>query len=500
MISQKDIQQLRAQGKDLGLVEKQIDNFRKGFPYMKLVKPATIGDGIVSLDSAYQKECIQIYDEGLTNLEVVKFVPASGAASRMFKALFSYLENTKGTNDVEGFIDNLKDFAFYDDLREILSENGENIESLIENKQYDVIIEYLLTGKGLDYGSLPKGLLKFHKYPEFSRTPLEEHLVEGASYAAGKGRNVNVHFTVSPDHEEKFKEHFNEVEGSYEQEYKMSYTVDFSRQKTETDTIAVNMENNPLYQDDGSILFRPAGHGALLANLSDLKGDIVFVKNIDNVVPDKLKPITNRFKKALAGILLEYQTRIFEYLDMLENEEVLSPSLIEEISGFLKDELCIMPPDGEHIEAKTYFAGKLNRPIRVCGMVKNEGEPGGGPFWAVNPDGSVSLQVAESAQVDFDNQEQKEIASRATHFNPVDLVCALKNFKGEYFNMIKFVDPETGFISLKSQSGRELKAQELPGLWNGSMSDWKTIFVEVPIETFNPVKEVNDLLRPQHQG
>jgi len=265
-------------------------------------------------------------------------------------------------------------------------------------------------------------------------------------------------------------------------------------------TIAVNMENEPFYLDDGSILFRPAGHGALLANLDDLEGDIIFVKNIDNVVPDKLKKSTIAYKKALAGILLEFQGRIFEFLDILENEEELSPSLIEEMSDFLRNELCIIPPDGNEIEIKDYFLIKLNRPIRVCGMVKNEGEPGGGPFWADNPDGSVSLQVVERAQVDFDDPGQKEIATGATHFNPVDLVCAVKDFKGNYFDLAGFVDPQTGFISGKSQSGRDLKAQELPGLWNGSMSDWNTIFVEVPIETFNPVKVVNDLLRSQHQG
>ncbi|MFC2125113.1 DUF4301 family protein [Bacteroidota bacterium] len=499
MISEKDKQQLTSQGKDLIQVEIQIENFRKGFPFIELVKPATIRDGIISLDPASQKEFIKIYEEGRKNMDVIKFVPASGAASRMFKSLFVYLENGEVTNDIESFINNLKDFAFYDDLKAALSNSGEDIETLLDNKKYDLIIEYLLTSKGLDYGNLPKGLLKFHKYSELSRTPMEEHLVEGATYAASKENNINLHFTVSPDHQKKFRKLLSEVSEIYEREYKMSYSVDLSGQRPENDAIAVDLDNNPFYQDDGSILFRPAGHGALLANLNDLKGDIVFIKNIDNVVPDQLKPITIQFKKALAGLLLEYQGRIFEYLDILNNEEVLSPSLIEEISDFMKNELCIIAPGGEHIEAKEYFIGKLNRPLRVCGMVKNEGEPGGGPFWAVNPDGSVSLQVVESAQVDFDNSEQKEIASRATHFNPVDLVCALKNYKGEYFNLNNFVDPETGFISLKSQSGRDLKSLELPGLWNGSMSDWNTIFVEVPIETFNPVKVVNDLLRPQHQ-
>jgi len=500
MISEKDVSQLQKQGKEISLVKQQIENFQQGFPYMKLVKPATIGDGIIRLDDTHLEEYISIYEEGSRDLDVIKFVPASGAASRMFKSLFSFLENGEIAEEVKKFADGLSDFAFYNDLKIIISENGEDIETLIKENKYDTIIKYLLTETGLNYGNLPKGLLKFHRYSDASRTPMEEHLVEGATYASGKGASINLHFTVSPDHQEKFKKHLGDVSGNYEKEYNKDFSVGFSQQKTETDTIAVNMENEPFYLDNGLILFRPAGHGALLANLDDLEGDIIFVKNIDNVVPDKLKKSTIAYKKALAGILLEFQGRIFEFLDILENEEELSPSLIEEMSDFLRNELCIIPPDGYEIEIKDYFFNKFNRPVRVCGMVKNEGEPGGGPFWADNPDGSVSLQVVESAQVDFDDPGQKEIATGATHFNPVDLVCAVKDFKGNYFDLAGFVDPQTGFISDKSQSGRDLKAQELPGLWNGSMSDWNTIFVEVPIETFNPVKVVNDLLRSQHQG
>jgi hypothetical protein len=309
-----------------------------------------------------------------------------------------------------------------------------------------------------------------------------------------------LHFTVSPEHESKFNDHINEAINFYKDKFNIDYNISFSTQKSSTDTIAVDLENNPFVLEDGIILFRPGGHGALIENLNDLDGDIVYIKNIDNVVPDRLKDITVSYKKALAGKLMEYQERIFYYLNILEEESTYSPSFMEEIANFIQDELCEELEFGsEIVDAKTYFTKKLNRPIRVCGMVKNEGEPGGGPFWAKNPDNTISLQVVESAQVDEEDKNQSEIAKSATHFNPVDLVCGIRNYKGEKFDLIKYIDPETGFISQKSQGGRELKALELPGLWNGSMSDWITIFVEVPIETFNPVKVVNDLLRDQHQ-
>lgn len=456
---------------------------------------------------------INFYDNTIGEYRVIKFVPASGAASRMFKDLFQFL-NDYSSSDVDlrkfkeddeyqavrYFFDNLEKFAFYEDLSLALKMDELEISDLIESNKPQIVLEYLLTEKGLNYGNLPKGLIKFHKYDDGSRTPVEEHLVEGALYARSNPEEAILHFTVSPEHENKFKEHIEKVLKTYSEIYHLYYGISFSKQKPSTDTIAVDLSNIPFIQENSEILFRPGGHGALIENLNDLDGDIIFIKNIDNVVPDHLKEKTVQYKKALAGKLLEYQERIFNYLNILEEESTYSPSFMGEISNFIQDELCEeLIPGHEMIDARAYFIKKLNRPLRVCGMVKNEGEPGGGPFWAENPDSTISLQIVESAQVDNDDPEQVEIAKSATHFNPVDLVCGIKNYKGDRFELTKFIDPQTGFISQKSQGGRELKALELPGLWNGAMSDWITIFVEVPIETFNPVKVVNDLLRPQHQ-
>jgi hypothetical protein len=513
MLSKSNIEQLKSQGKDVKKVEAQIENFVKGFPFMQVDRPAKIGDGIIQLTDKDLKRAVDFYDDTLGEYKIVKFVPASGAASRMFKDLFSFMNEYKGSaedskklnedgswNSLRYFFNNIEKFAFYDDLKSCIKEGGLGITQLIESNKHHIVLQYLLTEKGLNYGNSPKGLLKFHKYEEGSRTPVEEHLVEGALYARSSLKETILHFTVSPEHEIKFKEHLDKVIGAYSDTHNTNYNIDFSTQKPSTDTIAVDLDNKPFLLDDGEILFRPGGHGALIENLNDLEGDIIFIKNIDNVVPDHLKDATVLYKKALAGILMEYQERIFYYLNILNEESTLSPSFMEEIAVFIEKELCEeLVPGHEIIDASEYFKRKLNRPIRICGMVKNEGEPGGGPFWARNPDNTISLQVVESAQVDQDDPAQVEIANSATHFNPVDLICGIKNHKGEKFDLTNFVDPQTGFISQKSQGGRDLKALELPGLWNGSMSDWITIFVEVPIETFNPVKVVNDLLRPQHQ-
>jgi len=513
MLSKLSIEQLESQGKDIKKVEGQIMNFIEGFPYMQVDRPAKIGDGIIQLSEKDLKRAVDFYDDTLGEYKIVKFVPASGAASRMFKDLYSFMNeydgsakdikklNDDGTwNSIWYFFGNIRKFAFYDDLKSCLEDYNLDISELIESNKQDVILQYLLTEKGLNYGNLPKGLLRFHKYEEGSRTPVEEHLVEGALYARSNLKETNLHFTVSPEHEIKFREHIGKVVDNYSSSHKTGYDISFSTQKPSTDTIAVDLNNNPFILDDGEILFRPGGHGALIENLNDLDGDIIFIKNIDNVVPDHLKDVTVLYKKALAGILMEYQERIFHYLNILQEESTLSPSFMEEIAGFIEKELCEeLVPGHEIIDASEYFIRKLNRPIRICGMVKNEGEPGGGPFWAKNPDNTISLQVVESAQVDEADPGQIEIANSATHFNPVDLICGVKNHIGEKFDLTKYIDPLTGFISQKSQGGRDLKALELPGLWNGSMSDWITLFVEVPIETFNPVKVVNDLLRPQHQ-
>lgn len=513
MLSQSDIEQLKKQGKNIEKVKDQVRNFVDGFPYMRLVRPATIGDGILQLSEKDLKRAVDYYEDTLGEYRIVKFVPASGAASRMFKDLFSFMNTFNGTSEdigeyeesenfasVRHFFSNLNRFAFYEDLKFALEKDCHSPEELIMSNKHHVILEYLLTEKGLNYGDLPKGLLKFHRYDIEARTPVEEHLVEGALYARTTKGKALLHFTVSPEHEERFRSHISEIVEEYKADYHIDYEIDFTRQKSSTDTIAVDLENNPFVLSNGEILFRPGGHGALIENLNDLDSDIIFIKNIDNVVPDHMKDTTVIYKKALAGTLLSYQEKIHYYLKILEQESTPTPSFMEEVATFIQDELCEELETGhEIIDARDYFMKKLNRPIRVCGMVRNEGEPGGGPFWAKNPDGTVSLQVVESAQVDTEDRDQQQIAGSATHFNPVDLCCGVRDFKGQKFNLTQFVDQQTGFISGKSIEGRELKALELPGLWNGSMSDWITIFVEVPIETFNPVKVVNDLLRPQHQ-
>lgn len=492
MFIEKDLDKIKVRGANLETIQQQIENFKKGFPYLNVIKAATIGDGIIALSDSQAGKYAKYFDSRAPKLKLLKFVPASGAATRMFKSLFSAKDEGKLDKSVNEFLERLKDFAFYDILVKAIG---------AESADYQTVLEYLLTDKGLEYGSLPKGLLHFHKYGKAARTPVEEHLVEGAKYANSNGK-VKLHFTVSPEHRKKFKALIDSVLPKYEAKYKVKYSISFSEQKPSTDTIAVNMDNTPFRTGSEELLFRPAGHGALLENLNEQEADIMFIKNVDNVVPDRLKSKTILYKKALAGLLLDYQEKIFSYLKKLYSEEV-DEKLLKEILNFLETKLCTLPPDGfgsYSVDAKMdYCKRKLNRPIRLCGMVKNVGEPGGGPFWAKDPDSSISLQVVESAQIDLGNAQQKEIFDKATHFNPVDLICSVKDYKGNKFNLLNYRDPQTGFITQKSQSGKDLKAQELPGLWNGAMSDWNTLFVEVPLITFNPVKTVNDLLRNEHQ-
>lgn len=498
ILSEEDLKQVDERGTAPALVEEQIEYFTNGFPFLHLAKAATVGDGIIRLSQEKIDEEVRLFDLQVDedDLSLLKFVPASGAATRMFKSLFSFLEEGKSDKSVEEFFSSLKKFAFYDDLKEVIAADGHDIATADRT----AIADYFLTENGLGYGDLPKGLLKFHTYPKGARTPLEEHLVEGALYANANGR-VQLHFTVSPEHRDKFEKLVVEAVPFYESTYGVKYFVSFSEQQASTDTIAVNMDNTPFREKDGSILFRPAGHGALLENLAVLEADVIFIKNVDNVVPDHLKEETVTFKKALGGVLLDYRAAIYSYLDRLDAST--DAGLLGDLDDFFKSELCVTPPDeyeSWNDEKKAdYFRKKLERPLRVCGMVKNVGEPGGGPFWARNADGSSSLQIVESAQVDMDNAEQQGIFKNATHFNPVDLVCAMRDRNGDTYALRDFRDPMTGFISNKSKDGQELKAQELPGLWNGAMANWNTLFVEVPLITFNPVKTVNDLLREQHQ-
>ncbi len=505
MITPQDKELLKSKGISEEQIAEQLACFKKGFPYLKLSAAASVEKGILTPDMNEQKEYLDAW-EGYrqTDKVVVKFVPASGAASRMFKNLFEFLGadyNVPQTSFEKMFFEKIEDFAFYDDLNMTCRKTvGEDVPALLASGNYKAIVAALLEAAGLNYGALPKGLLKFHKYEDGNRTPLEEHLVEGALYAANKNGKVNVHFTVSPEHRTLFRTLVDAKAMAYAQKYGVNYNVTFSEQKPSTDTIAVDMENN-LFRDAGKLLFRPGGHGALIENLNDLDADVIFIKNIDNVVPDRLKGDTVLYKKLIAGVLVTLQQRAFAYQRLLDSGRYTHEQILEVLQFLQKQLYCKNPEikDLEDAELVIYLKEKLNRPMRVCGMVKNVGEPGGGPFLAYNSDGTVSLQILESSQIDMDDPAKKEMFEKGTHFNPVDLVCAVRDYKGHKFDLVKYVDKATGFISYKSKNGKDLKALELPGLWNGAMSDWNTIFVEVPLSTFNPVKTVNDLLREQHQ-
>ncbi|WP_461064465.1 DUF4301 family protein [Spirosoma horti] len=502
--TEQDQDQILLQGVSLDQIDQQIKHFVEGFPYLNVIKAATIGDGIIRIAEDQLATHIHRFDEAAHERDLVKFVPASGAATRMFKSLFSALDG-KSDKSVDEVFARLTDFAFYDDLKAAMAADGHDLNKAVAENDRVTVLNYLLTEAGLDYGSLPKGLLKFHRYPDGPRTPVEEHLVEGAAYANSDGL-VKIHFTVSPEHRSRFEHLIDEQKADYEAWLGVTFDVTFSEQKKSTDTISVNMDNSPFRNgESGSLLFRPAGHGALIENLNDIQADIVFIKNIDNVVPDQIKEPTITYKKVLASVLLDAQQQIARLQGLLEGSDSgnISDGYLTEADELLRRTLYTLPPADFDQWAKAekldYLRRKLDRPVRVCGMVKNVGEPGGGPFWARNQDGSVSLQVVESAQIDLTDPAQKAIFDEATHFNPVDLVCGLKDHNGRKYDLPAYRDPLTGFITAKSKDGKDLKAQELPGLWNGAMADWNTIFVEVPLITFNPVKTVNDLLRKEHQ-
>jgi hypothetical protein len=510
MLTKEDLKLLQTKGIDQKSIDIQISNFKNGFPFIRLAKPATIKDGIHAFGPREVQRLADYYNANYKGYDVLKFVPASGAASRMFKNLIEYSvlqseqEQQKvfaGDKTIQTFFEKLTEFAFYPDLVAALSKTGLSVEQCLAKQDYSTLIEYLLTEKGLNYANLPKGVLVFHHDEEGTRMAFEEHLVEGANYCKGKQNRAAVHFTISPEHADKFIDEINLRKNKYEKAFNVTYEITFSIQKSSTDTIAVDLQNRPFREANGSLVFRPAGHGALIENLNDREGEIIFIKNIDNVVPDKLKADTYLYKRVIGGYLIELQEIIFEYLEALEKGNIDDED-IKGIIKFARKELSLVP-DADfaslpHIEKIDYLFNKLNRPTRVCGMVKNEGEPGGGPFWVINKDNELSLQIVESSQIDMDNALQKEIFEQATHFNPVDLVCGVMDYKGRNFDLREYVDPSTGFISIKSRDGNSLKAQELPGLWNGAMADWNTAFVEVPISTFNPVKTINDLLRKEH--
>lgn len=459
-------------------LETQLKNFREGFPFLPVTRAASCGDGIRVLDAAGIEQAAARYDRAKESLRVVKFVPASGAATRMFKDLFEFVREGRRTAVVGELLANRRRFAFWPELRTIVGDDADELRT-VEN----------IVAEGLRYGETPKGLVSFHRYGDEVRKAVEEHLVEGAQYAAAGGE-VKIHFTVSPEHLTRFEALLAEKIPGYESRFGVKYRISFSVQDPSTDTLAVNPDCTPFRRADGRLLFRPAGHGALIGNLGKIDADIVFVKNIDNVTTDARRGDTVLYKKALAGVLLALQERIFEYLMALE----VPGAELEPIAAFIENELCVKLPKDY---GTALLRQVLDRPIRVCGMVRNEGEPGGGPFWVTGADGLETLQIAESNQI---APEKRELMRLATLFNPVDLVCSFRTSKGGRFDLQEFVDPATGFISRKSDGGRELLAQELPGLWNGAMARWNTVFVEVPITTFSPVKVVTDLLRPEHQG
>ena len=504
-MNQQDLNQIAARGISEQQIEHQLEQIKNGFPFLKLEGAAAIGKGIMAPTAQevedYEKAWNDYKAEGH---KIVKFVPASGAASRMFKNMFAFLDapyDVPTTDFEKQFFENIKKFAFRKALCDKCHVNNEKgIMCLIKKGDYKAVVANLLKPEGLNYGQLPKGLLQFHEYEDEVRTPMEEHLVEAALYASSNGE-ANVHFTVSHDHLELFKQMVAEKVDKYAQRYGIKYNISFSEQKPSTDTIAANPDNTPFRNEDGSLLFRPGGHGALIENLNEIEADVVFIKNIDNVVPDRIKDETVLYKKLIAGVLVDTQKQVFDYLRELE-AGVPSREKLTEMLRFVETTLCCKKAGAAELadaELAEYLKTKFNRPIRVCGVVKNVGEPGGGPFLCYNNDGTVSPQILESSQIDTNNEEYVRMFKEGTHFNPVDLVCATKDYKGNRFNLPEYVDKKTGFISSKSKNGKELKALELPGLWNGAMSDWNTIFVEVPIGTFNPVKTVNDLLREQHQ-
>ncbi len=505
MLNQNDLRQIAEKGISETQIDKQLEDFKQGFPYLRLEGAATTGKGIIvpsEVECAAARKAWQEFQSG--SHKVVKFVPASGAASRMFKSLFSFLNGdcSQPVTDFEkDFFASIHKFAFFDDLSRKCEQNErKTADELIAAGNYKAVVANLLNPEGLNYGQLPKGLLLFHSYDDGARTPMEEHLVEAALYASCKGK-ANVHFTVSHEHVGLFKAKVAEKKDKYEAKFGVAYNISFSEQKPSTDTVAVNLDNTLFRNEDGLLLFRPGGHGALIENLNEIDADVVFIKNIDNVVPDRLKDETVNWKMILSGMLVSLQARTFAYLRKLD-EGNYSHDDLEEIIRFVQRDLCCRKSDIKELEDADlvcYLRSKLNRPMRVCGMVKNVGEPGGGPFLTYNQDGTVSLQILESSQIDKNDAASQQMFTEGTHFNPVDLVCALKDYKGKPFDLTRFVDKSTGFISSKSKNGRDLKALELPGLWNGAMSDWNTIFVEVPLGTFNPVKTVNDLLRDQHQ-
>ncbi len=508
-ITEEDLVQLSSKGIAPKKVHQQIETFRSGIPFVTLEKAAVVGDGILKLSEAEEKQLIKRFESVGKNVVLIKFVPASGAASRMFKSLFNFLEAYNpdkeslneylartNDSDIAVFSKHLTEFPFFGILKNRLETNLAATVSEVY-----LYVQEMLSEDKLNFGFYPKGLLPFHDYNTELVTPFEEHLKEGAIYSKTND-TANLHFTISEQHREMFNEKLTAIREKISKNTKTVFNISFSIQKSSTDTIAVDVNNAPFRDNDGMLVFRPGGHGALIENLNELDADIIFIKNIDNVVVNKHLSKVADSKKILAGKLLKVQQNGFEYAKMLESKPISEVS-IQQIKTFLEREMNVrFQDDFEQIDQPMQIKvlkNKLNRPIRVCGMVRNEGEPGGGPFWIRDGNGNISLQIVESAQIDASDERQLQLLRNSTHFNPVDIVCGVKDHNGEKYDLLDFVDDKQGFITKKTKDGKDLKALELPGLWNGAMAFWNTIFVEVPLITFNPVKTVNDLLKPTHR-
>ncbi|NND62819.1 MAG: DUF4301 family protein [Flavobacteriaceae bacterium] len=505
MLTEKDIEQIQNYGLSINQVFKQIETFTKGIPFANVVTTATINNGIHQISEDEKQQLESFYEKNKAKLDIVKFVPASGAATRMFKFLHEFVANynpekekfrdfvkRNESSDLITFFESSKEFAFINLVRKAIRKNYPDYKKSSKGQRLYYVAKTLLEKNGLNYGNLPKGLIPFHKYKKYATTAFEEQLYESAFYASAQD-DIYLHFTFSEEHLDAFKKEFAQIKSRVERKTKKTIHISYSFQKKTTDTIAVTPDNKPYRNENGQLVFRPSGHGALLENLNEIDADIVFIKNIDNVAAQEYVEEIAFHKKVLAGKLLQIQRKVFGYLKELQGEITLDK--MKEIQTFIWNEMDIKElPNG--ITGTFNF---LNRPIRVCGVVENTGEPGGGPFWVKNSDDVISLQIVEKSQIDLKNFHQKSIIKEATHFNPVDIVCGLRDFEGNKFDLSNYVDNDAGFISNKSENGKEIKALELPGLWNGSMARWNTIFVEVPAITFNPVKTVNDLLKRPHR-
>jgi len=487
MWSKEDLKELEKRNISISEIEKQIEIFKRGFKHTTLVRPATINDGIIKFNSFEENKYLKKYEESIKNKSVIKFVPASGAATRMFKEFYEFINsdssNIEEFKNLKNFFANIEKLPFYEMLLNIV-----DIKQEIEKNNYKKILQKILSPEGLNYGNLPKALIPVHKYQNEIRTPFEEHLVEGVLYSKINNK-VKIHFTVQEEHLHDFKKIEEEKLKKYEEKYNVLFEIEYSTQMPCTDTIAVDINNQPL-RENNKLVFRPGGHGALLKNLNNINEDIIFIKNIDNVCPDKLKQDTEKYKKILCGFLLEIIEKIFEFQKKFDNGIIEMEGIISFFKNYFH--LEVRPKTNEEVKELLF------RPVRVCGMVKNVGQPGGGPFWALDSKKNISLQIVEMSQINTNDPKQKEILVNSTHFNPVDIVCCIKNYKGEKYDLSKFVDYETYFITEKTKDGIPLKALELPGLWNGSMAFWNTIFIDVPITTFNPIKTIFDILKENH--